>query len=98
MTGEKFGNERQTYGTKSLCLDEKYKEVKSITKMGVCCNPKCSLPGRKVERKGMLHCIRCRLHYYCSRECQEADWPVHKKLCDTYVDRQEELEAKQQQL
>ena len=36
------------------CLAEKYKEVKSITKMGVCSNPKCSLP--IVERKGMLHC------------------------------------------
>ncbi len=77
------------------CLDEKYKEVKSITKMSVCMNPECSLPGRKVERKGMLHCIRCRQRYYCSRECQEAAWPMHKEFCNQYVDKQAAFEAKQ---
>ena len=80
--------------TPCKCLDEKYKEVKSITKMGFCSNPMCSLPDhRMVERKGMLHCIRCRLEYYCSRECQEADWPMHKKLCNKYVDEQAEIDA-----
>ena len=76
------------------CLDEKYKEVKSITKMGVCSYPKCSLPGGKVERKGMLHCLRCRKDFFCSRECQEADWPMHKKLCNKYVDEQAEIDAR----
>eukprot|EP00984_Skeletonema_dohrnii_P030052 scaffold21168_cov141-Skeletonema_dohrnii-CCMP3373.AAC.2 len=42
------------------CLEEKYKEVKSITKMGVCRNEKCSLPNRVVERSKMLYCTRCR--------------------------------------
>ncbi len=32
------------------CLDKKYKEVKSVIKMGLCCNPTCSLPGRTVPR------------------------------------------------
>ena len=75
------------------CLDEKYKEVKSITKMGFCCNQRCSLPDRKVERKGMLHCIRCRQVYYCSRECQKTDWPIHKKWCGEFVERQAAFEA-----
>ena len=78
------------------CLDEKYKKVKSITKIGVCMNPECSLPPGKVERKGMLHCIRCRKEYYCSRECQEAHWPRHREWCDKYVDEQAAFEAMQQ--
>jgi hypothetical protein len=57
------------------CLDGKYKQVKRIvTKMGICMNPHCSLPDRQVEQKIMQKCARCRCAYYCSRECQKADW------------------------
>jgi hypothetical protein len=64
------------------CLDEKYKEVKSITKMGVCCNDdSCPLPGNMAIRSKMLQCTRCRNVSYCSKECQEADWPKHKQAC-----------------
>jgi hypothetical protein len=38
------------------CLDKKYKEVRSIIKIGLCASPECSHPGRKVERKKMLTC------------------------------------------
>ncbi len=41
------------------CLDEKYNEVKSVKKMGWCCNKTCILPGRKVERSKMLSCTQC---------------------------------------
>ena len=66
------------------CLDEKYKEVKSITKMGICFSPQCPLPGKMAVRSKMLYCTRCingRNVSYCSRECQKADWPEHKKMC-----------------
>jgi len=63
------------------CLAKKYKEVKSIKKMGLCNNGQCPLPGKKVERSKMLYCTRCRDAYYCSRDCQEADWRGHKKSC-----------------
>ena len=67
------------------CLDEKYKEVKSITKMGICFNEiSCPLPDRKAVRSKMFRCTGCLSDYYvsyCSRECQEAHWPVHKKHC-----------------
>ena len=63
------------------CLDEKYKEVKSIKKMGFCCNASCSEPGRKVERSKMLCCTRCAQANYCSVECQRADWKRHKEYC-----------------
>ncbi len=63
------------------CLDEKYKEVKSITKMGFCFNPQCSIPNGMVERSKMFYCTRCREVNYCSAECQKADWPEHKEFC-----------------
>ncbi len=42
------------------CLDEKYKEVKSVKKMGFCYNLlNCSHPDGRVERSKMLCCTRC---------------------------------------
>ena len=63
------------------CLDERYKEVKSITKMGMCCNPQCPLPDRRAVRSKMVYCTRCCEVNYCSRECQVAAWPKHKHDC-----------------
>ena len=62
------------------CLDDVYKEVKSIPKVGICCNRDCG-QSRIVERSTMLNCTRCRQANYCSRECQVADWPGHKEVC-----------------
>ena len=58
------------------CLDEVYKEVKCITRTGVCHN--CS---STVERSKMLTCARCGHANYCSRTCQKSDWQRHKKNC-----------------
>ncbi len=63
------------------CLDEKYKEVKSTKKMGICFNKGCGF----FERDRMFNCTRCRLANYCSKECQEADWPTHKKWCKEHA-------------
>eukprot|EP00985_Skeletonema_marinoi_P000035 scaffold8_cov142-Skeletonema_marinoi.AAC.28 len=68
------------------CLDEKYKQVKSISKIGICFNPKCPLPGGITNRSNTKCCSRCRWAVnYCSEECQEAAWPEHKADCDFYV-------------
>lgn len=66
------------------CLDAKYKQVKSISKIGICMNPGCHLPGGVTERSAMKCCSRCHLANYCSKECQEAAWPDHKAECDVY--------------
>ena len=63
------------------CLDDKYEEVKSIAKIGFCCNLKCSLPDGRAVRSKMLYCTQCRKVNYCSRECQAVDWPFHKEYC-----------------
>jgi len=70
------------------CLDKKHKEVKSIKKMGKCCNALCSLSNKQVERSAIMHCTRCRCAYYCSRDCQVADWPNHKDSCRRTVARE----------
>ena len=39
----------------------------------------CSLCG--TYELSMRKCARCRIAYYCSRECQKRAWPDHKQVC-----------------
>lgn len=39
----------------------------------------CTQCGVMAEKK----CSRCEKSYYCSRECQVENWPVHKKICES---------------
>jgi hypothetical protein len=67
------------------CLDGKYKQVKSIPKLGICYNVNCPLPDRKVVRSFTKCCSRCRRVNYCSRDCQVDNWQWHKMYCYGYV-------------
>ena len=78
------------------CLDEKYQEMKHITKVGHCYNLQCSIPDEEVERCKTKYCSRCRNAAYCSRECQEAHWPRHKADCDRFAAIIAEFNDKQQ--
>ena len=80
------------------CLDEKYVEVKHVTKVGFCYSPQCKFPNGKTERSKTKHCSRCRCVTYCSRECQEADWSRHKPLCDNDAAMSAKFEAKKQNM
>ena len=75
------------------CLNGKYKEVKSIPKIGLCCNPDCHLPFGKTERRLTMCCSRCRAANYCSRECQVAVWEGHKIECCFYADLKAKFDA-----
>ena len=77
------------------CLDEKYKEVKSMTRMGMCFNLNCSRAGRKVERSKMFSCSRCDTSNYCSVECQKAVWEIHKQDCEAFVEVKAAFNASQ---
>ena len=68
------------------CLDEKYEEVKHITKMGLCYNLQCKFcAGGMTERSKTKCCSRCRNANYCSQKCQEVDWLRHKADCDRFA-------------
>jgi hypothetical protein len=43
-----------------------------------------------------LRCSRCRCMYYCSRECQTADWRRHKKECAQEKQAHERYQAEKQ--
>jgi hypothetical protein len=76
------------------CLDKKYKEVKSVTKMGVCFNNECPLPDRRAAQSEMFHCTGCRQVCYCSVECQKVDWPRHKEGCKQWAREKTEFDTK----
>ncbi len=69
------------------CLDEKYKQVKSVKKLGLCYNINCPHLGRKVERSLTKCCSLCRRVNYCSRECQVDNWNLHQLYCHKYVEK-----------
>ncbi len=78
------------------CLDKKYKEVKSVKKLGYCFNPNCSLPGKKAERNKMFCCTRCDMANYCSVECQKAHWKRHRDFCYRTLEAKAAFDSEQQ--
>ena len=76
------------------CLDKRYKEVKSIEKMGHCDNPDCPLPDGKAVLSKFMNCERCQMMKYCSIECQKANWPYHKEFCASVSAEQKARQTK----
>jgi len=64
--------------TTCKCLKKMHLEArKSTPKMGECWS--CD---KKMERVSLSVCSQCMIPQYCSRECQVANWPVHKRSCE----------------
>ena len=68
------------------CLDKMYREVKSSIKFkfGACHNSYCTKD--VIDKRTTMFCSICRQSTYCSRECQEEDWPRHKLNCSFMKD------------
>jgi len=52
-------------------------DAQADSRIRICSNCK---KGETEDHK-MDACGRCKVTYYCSKECQRKDWPVHKKFC-----------------
>jgi zinc finger MYND domain-containing protein 10 len=50
---------------------------------------------KKCEKQAFKRCSKCKSVWYCSRECQVADWPVHKEACNKTAKELKETEEKQ---
>lgn len=43
----------------------------------------------KEEKEKLNACSRCKMRFYCSKECQKEDWILaHKSICDYIVDKE----------
>jgi hypothetical protein len=64
------------------CLKEKYSQAKQSQPkiMGRC--TKCD--GER-ERKSLMPSVRGKIAQYCCIECQVADWPKHKVVCNRKI-------------
>ena len=59
------------------CLKKKYCELRNQTSMG-----NCYYCRESFERKKLMLCVQCKNSQYCSKECQRAHWPTHRKFCE----------------
>ncbi|KAL0956328.1 hypothetical protein HGRIS_002480 [Hohenbuehelia grisea] len=50
----------------------------------------CSYCNKTVPRQQIKKCANCQMVRYCSRDCQKAAWPTHKRCCSTTL--RDELE------
>lgn len=36
---------------------------------------------QEFQEEGLMLCAKCKLVYYCSKDCQRYAWPTHKRIC-----------------
>ncbi|XP_040032764.2 putative protein MSS51 homolog, mitochondrial [Gasterosteus aculeatus] len=57
---------------------EMFKKMEETFEFCTSCN---RLPARLAEGQTLKRCVKCLNVYYCTKECQRKDWPLHKKVC-----------------
>ena len=60
------------------CKNEFFEETKKDKELNPCCQ---CIFCKKHSEKVMKKCSRCKLVYYCDKNCQQSDWPNHKINC-----------------
>ncbi|CAH1766963.1 22494_t:CDS:1 [Entrophospora sp. SA101] len=76
-----------------VSISEELRRRKSFLQIaGTACN-NCRKTGEEAGVKGLLRCTRCRMFYYCSKECQKIDFSFHKRFCQAISDLSDVEEA-----
>jgi hypothetical protein len=61
---------------------DEYKILKKDTNYQVSrCPPSVDSCCGSCQSRGLMKCGRCKITYYCSKECQKKHWSQHKKVC-----------------
>ena len=63
--------------------DESKHSANKMKSVSVGCSYCKTQPESTDKNDAFQKCSKCRVAYYCSRDCQAADWPEHKFLCPT---------------
>ncbi|KAG8944110.1 hypothetical protein FRC04_002148 [Tulasnella sp. 424] len=78
-------NLARVYEVKGLWDQARQVRTKNFSQM-VCSHYKC--PGQMYNWQQLRQCSKCKAAYYCSENCQRADWrPRHKKYCKAFEDQ-----------
>jgi len=67
-------------GIRPIKLGEKFRQIIAVYERHL----KPEMPAKICSRcteAGTKRCVKCRVVYYCSKRCQQADWPSHKGQC-----------------
>lgn len=72
--------EGKTRGVSFRNYKEMFQRMEDTFKFCTGCN---SLPEHLSEGQSLKRCVKCLNVYYCTKECQKKNWPVHKKVCKT---------------
>ncbi|KAM3859337.1 putative protein MSS51 homolog, mitochondrial [Diretmus argenteus] len=70
--------EGKTRGVTFRNYKEMFEKMEETFKFCAGCN---KLPAHLPEGQTLKRCVKCLYVYYCTKECQRADWPQHKKVC-----------------
>jgi len=71
LLDEAYKEENQPMTEYYTGLEEKFKQ-----------GPFCTACGEDARGQNFLRCSACKKAEYCNKECQKADWPLHKRVCN----------------
>ncbi|KZT10112.1 uncharacterized protein LAESUDRAFT_810389 [Laetiporus sulphureus 93-53] len=96
--GGRLIRERTVYSLEALDAlvsppEDEVNQAPSYKQMMHCSH--CFKPRSEVEK--LMKCSRCKVDTYCSKQCQRADWSLHKEKCDR-IANMDEATAKRQHL